>query len=683
MAHVGVVGSPGGHRLLGDGPVVGAGNRFLDHLAVRGFSPATVRAYAFDLANFAGFLAERSLGLSEVAPADLFDYLDWQQSGRRQWRQGGAAWPAGTDAGDDEPAGVDGAVRWFEFLVIGRRAGRRTRCRRLAGRRGCGAAPRACSVRSPDAVPIGRGGWCASLAGCPRASTPDDVAVFLADLNTHRDRAMVLAMVLGGLRVGRGPLVAAGRCRHGHAPGAGGRQGQPGTARADRRGVLRRVRRLCPRERPAGCRTPECFVVLRGPTRGGPMTEAGLRKVFRVHRARTGATRVRPHRLRHTYATELAAAGIDLLALRELMGHASPETTAKLRASGPGDVGRRVRRRPGGDRAMTATDTPRDHRVDAGSAGARSSSTTTCWAATAEYRRLRLAAARAVPRATIPNLTRGWRAGRGPARGRCGRRRWLAAGHLCIDLGAVCGPTPSSCSSRTSVTACAAGSPALYPTDDATSARGGRPARASRPPDGFIAERSCRSCRVHRPPARLADRSRISTAALAAIDTTSRLTAADAAGPTGPAVRAAQAAVRSRAGRPARPRTAAREAPPPAKPALARSPRPRSAGPCSPISMPAPRCCVPRRSTSSPAPWPCSASSSATTSSRELRIDRRARTPPHRSVPRLDLDPSRAEATTTGPTRRPVRRRPRRRSPCAGSSTTSPHGAGPKRPHDG
>jgi site-specific recombinase XerD len=53
-----------------------------------------------------------------------------------------------------------------------------------------------------------------------------------------------------------------------------------------------------------------------------------MRKVFRLHRDRSGATRVRPHRLRHTYGTELAAAGLDLLVLRELMGHASPETTA-------------------------------------------------------------------------------------------------------------------------------------------------------------------------------------------------------------------------------------------------------------------------------------------------------------------------------------------------------------------
>jgi integrase/recombinase XerC len=59
------------------------------------------------------------------------------------------------------------------------------------------------------------------------------------------------------------------------------------------------------------------------------MTEAGLRRIFRTHRERSGATRVRPHRLRHTYGTALAAAGADLLVLRELMGHASPETTAR------------------------------------------------------------------------------------------------------------------------------------------------------------------------------------------------------------------------------------------------------------------------------------------------------------------------------------------------------------------
>ena len=59
------------------------------------------------------------------------------------------------------------------------------------------------------------------------------------------------------------------------------------------------------------------------------LSATGLRSLFRRHRELSGAIRVRPHRLRHTYGTELASAGIDLLALRALMGHVSPETTAR------------------------------------------------------------------------------------------------------------------------------------------------------------------------------------------------------------------------------------------------------------------------------------------------------------------------------------------------------------------
>ena len=57
--------------------------------------------------------------------------------------------------------------------------------------------------------------------------------------------------------------------------------------------------------------------------------------------------RVRPHRLRHTYGTQLAAAGIDLLALRELMGHASPETTSLYVHLSTEHLAAGVRRRPG------------------------------------------------------------------------------------------------------------------------------------------------------------------------------------------------------------------------------------------------------------------------------------------------------------------------------------------------
>jgi hypothetical protein len=78
-----VMRSQDGHRLTGEGPTCDSINRFLEHLGTRRYSPATVRAYAFDLSNFTTFLGDRRLELAEVAPTDLFDYLDWQQSARR------------------------------------------------------------------------------------------------------------------------------------------------------------------------------------------------------------------------------------------------------------------------------------------------------------------------------------------------------------------------------------------------------------------------------------------------------------------------------------------------------------------------------------------------------------------------------------------------------------------------
>src|SRR5664280_2548331 len=140
---------------------------------------------------------------------------------------------------------------------------------------------------------------------------------------------MVWLMLLGGLRAGevRGLRLAdvdMGR-RQVRVVGKGGRERVVPVDRpffTELAGYLRD-------ERPVGCASPECFVVLRGPTAGAPLPEAGLRRIFRTHRTHSGAVRVRPHRLRHTFGTELATAGIDVLVLRDLMGHASPETTGR------------------------------------------------------------------------------------------------------------------------------------------------------------------------------------------------------------------------------------------------------------------------------------------------------------------------------------------------------------------
>lgn len=316
-----------GHRLVGGSELAMLANGFLAHLAWRNFSPATVRGYAYDLANFGTFLADRELSVGSVVPSDLFAYLDWQHS---------VLVPTVTTVvtlAPRRPAATTMnrricAVRgMFEYAVItGVRADNPVpAARRSSGLRASGRGllghlkPRGehaggTLVRSPHRLP---------------ESLPDgEVSAFLADLLTFRDRAMVLAMLLGGLRSAEVRSLRLADVDMGlrrvRVVGKGNKERVVPVDQA----FFAETAAYLRSERPAGCSTPECFVVLRGPTTGCRVSEAGLRKIFRTHRASSGAVRVRPHRLRHTYGTELAAAGMDLLVLRELMGHSSPESTA-------------------------------------------------------------------------------------------------------------------------------------------------------------------------------------------------------------------------------------------------------------------------------------------------------------------------------------------------------------------
>jgi len=318
-----------GYVVDGEWEGCAAANAFLKHLAGRAFSVATVRAYAFDVLNLARFLIARDLGLAAVTPVTVFEWIDWQGV-RRDPRPG-----ATTRNGRQRTAAAStinrrvAAVRaLFEYLVItGVRAdnpvpsprrgqGLRPSGRGLLGHLGPGR-PRAGGrlVRQPRLL--------------PESLDADAVDVFVSSLRTHRDRAMVWAMLLGGLRSAevrslRLVEVDFGRRRL-RVLGKGSKE-RVVPVDAVFFTELSAYLRL---ERPPGLVTPECFVVLRGPTVGAPVTEAGLRSLFRRHRDLSGAGRVRPHRLRHTYGTELASAGIDLMVLRELMGHVSPETTAE------------------------------------------------------------------------------------------------------------------------------------------------------------------------------------------------------------------------------------------------------------------------------------------------------------------------------------------------------------------
>ncbi len=57
------------------------------------------------------------------------------------------------------------------------------------------------------------------------------------------------------------------------------------------------------------------------------MTSAGLRSLFRHHRRKSRVPLANPHRLRHTFGSDMVSAGISLPALMHLMGHSHIETT--------------------------------------------------------------------------------------------------------------------------------------------------------------------------------------------------------------------------------------------------------------------------------------------------------------------------------------------------------------------
>ena len=155
----------GEYRIGGDWDGVKPANAFLAHLRARAFSPATVRAYAFDVVNLARFLIGQGLRLAAVTPVDVFAWVDWQGARRDGADRPGTvvALRRRTAAASTVNRRVAAARAFFEYLVM---TGVRTGNPVPSPRRGQGmppGGPRA--ARSPGAGPPAR--W--RPAGAPAA----------------------------------------------------------------------------------------------------------------------------------------------------------------------------------------------------------------------------------------------------------------------------------------------------------------------------------------------------------------------------------------------------------------------------------------------------------------------------------------------------------------------------------
>ena len=162
----------------------------------------------------------------------------------------------------------------------------------------------------------------------PAILAPVEVDALVAALRTERDRAMALAMVLGGLRrcevLGlRLGDVRAGERRLFIAEGKGGHQRLvPISSR-----FFVSLGAYLAHERPAEAGTDRVFVVLKGPRRGRPLSAAGVDEVLAGARRRAGLRHGSCHQLRHTCLTRLREAGMALEAVQAQAGHASIEST--------------------------------------------------------------------------------------------------------------------------------------------------------------------------------------------------------------------------------------------------------------------------------------------------------------------------------------------------------------------
>lgn len=290
-----------GHPLL---------DRYLEFVAGRS-RPNTLRATAFDLKTFFAVVGKEPV---EVTSADVFEFLAQQRGDRTVVRITDRESGLSARTIARRLSSVSG---FYAYLVARGDVGvtvnpvpRGLSTRRQGGGQRSRHVP---LVRVPRTL--------------PKILSPSEVDRLLAALRTHRDRAMVLAMVLGGLRrcemLGlRLEDLHVGDRRVFIVEGKGGHQRV--VPIADRFFAV--VGDYLHDERPPTS-TDRLFVALKGPRRGQPLSAEGVDEIIAGARARARLEHATCHELRHTCLTRLREAGMALEAVQAQAGHVSIEST--------------------------------------------------------------------------------------------------------------------------------------------------------------------------------------------------------------------------------------------------------------------------------------------------------------------------------------------------------------------
>ena len=299
-------------------------NEFLGYLADRNYAPLTVRSYAFDLLHFARWMGSESHSLDAVNTDLLLRYLAACRSQLLAHQRGGNVFSIrdGRSSGyaprtvNRRLAALSGLFAFRQMrdpgagnpIPRGREAGRTARGQRsgMLGHLAMPAPRSGLRLREPRRL--------------PRPLAREEIAELLASFRSVRDRAIAGLMLFSGLRSAEVRALAVN-----DVDIALGWVRVLGKGEKERRVPLDRevcalIQSYLLSERPDS-ESCALFLVAKGPTRGQPLSAAGLRTVFRYHRQRAGVPAGNPHALRHTFGTALAEAGVDLPVMQALMGH--------------------------------------------------------------------------------------------------------------------------------------------------------------------------------------------------------------------------------------------------------------------------------------------------------------------------------------------------------------------------
>ncbi|MDQ3464237.1 MAG: tyrosine-type recombinase/integrase [Actinomycetota bacterium] len=285
-------------------------DRYLSFVAAR-CRPNTVLAAASDLRAFFAVVAKEP---HEVVVGDVLAFIHEQR------RAGGDGTVVRLSDGESGLSSrtiqrrLSTVSGLFSWLLLLEEIGKNPVPRGLSTRRQVGRRNGVPLIRTPRTL--------------PQILEPEEVDALLKALRRWRDRAMIEAMLLGGLRrcevLGlRMEDLRLGEARLFIHEGKGGHQRLiPVSAR-----FFRSLARYLELERPTLADPTAVFVVLKGPGRGHPLTADGLDQLVLSARDRAGLAHCSCHELRHTCLTRLREAGMALEAIQAQAGHRSIEST--------------------------------------------------------------------------------------------------------------------------------------------------------------------------------------------------------------------------------------------------------------------------------------------------------------------------------------------------------------------